>query len=205
LRAHDDRRDVRRHRLPAAGSASPGAGRLFADDRSTFGYVMNLSQAWAHLPDVHDDLFGLLGRTADAAGLTFRQRGIVVSALASSMADPHCSLAWGTRLAGAAGDDPAAGVLRGNDSGLEPAERALAAWARKLVRDPNGTHAGDVDALRAAGYDDEQIAAVAVFVALRIAFSTVNDALGAWPNRELTRAPDAVRFAVTYGRPVARA
>lgn len=47
--------------------ASPGADRLFADDRSTFGYVIDLSQAWAHLPDVHDDLLGLLGRTADAA------------------------------------------------------------------------------------------------------------------------------------------
>ncbi|MCW2534093.1 MAG: hypothetical protein JWP62_3663 [Blastococcus sp.] len=71
---------------------------------------------------------------------------------------------------------------------------------------PIGTQAGDVDALRAAGYDDEQIAAVAVFVALRIALSTVNDAPGARPNRELARsAPDAVRSAVTYGRPVARA
>jgi hypothetical protein len=185
---------------------SPGADRLYAEDRSTFGYVMNLSQAWAHLPDVHDDLFGLLGRTADAAGLTFRQRGVLISALASSMGDPHCSLAWGTRLAGAAGDDVAAGVLRGDDSGLEPAERALAAWARKLARDPSGTEAGDVEGLRAAGYDDEQIAAVTVFVALRIAFSTVNDALGARPDRELARsAPDGVRAAVTFGRPVAGA
>ena len=41
-----------------------------------------------------------------------------------------------------------------------------------------------------------------LFVAARLAFSTVNDALGAAPDRELTeRAPAPVRAAVTFGRP----
>ena len=186
---------------PAPESAA--ADRIFAHDRETFGFVMNLSQVWAHQPEVHDDLFALFGRTAEAAGLTFRERGILISALASSMRDPHCSLAWGTRLAGAAGDDVAAAVLRGGDAGLEPAERALAAWARQLARDPNGTTAADVEGLRAVGYDDGRIAALTMFVALRIAFSTVNDALGAQPDGELAgAAPDEVRTAVTFGRPV---
>ncbi|TFV85763.1 hypothetical protein E4P38_19195 [Blastococcus sp. CT_GayMR16] len=189
---------------PAPPSA--GAERLYAHDREAFGYVMNLSQAWAHQPDLHDDLFALVGRSADAAGLTFRQRGVLISALASTLGDPHCSLAWGTRLAGAAGADVAGEVLRGDDTGLEPAERALAAWARQLARDPNRTTAADVDALRTAGYDDGQIVAITAFVALRIAFSTVNDALGARPDRELAgAAPDAVRSAVTFGRPTAGA
>ena len=92
-------------------------------------------------------------------------------------------------------------MLRGDDDRLDPAERALAAWARQVARDPNGTAAADVEALRAAGYDDGQIAALTMFVALRIAFSTVNDALGARPGPELVAsAPAAVRDAVTYGR-----
>ena len=187
---------------PAPESAA--ADRLFAHDRETFGFVMNLSRAWAHQPEVHDELFALFGRTAEAAGLTFRERGILISALASTMRDPHCSLAWGTRLAGAAGNDVAAAVLRGGDAGLEPAERALADWARQLARDPNGTTAVDVQALRDVGYDDGQIAALTMFVALRIAFATVNDALGARPDVELAgAAPDGVRTAVTFGRPVA--
>ena len=180
---------------------SAAADRLFAHDREAFGFVMNLSRAWAHHPEVHDDLFALLGRTAEAAGLTYRQRGVLISALASTMRDPHCSLAWGTRLAGAAGDEVAADVLRGEDDRLDPAEQALAAWARQVARDPNGTGAAEVEALRAAGYDDGQIAALTMFVALRIAFSTVNDALGAQPGPELVAsAPAAVRDAVTYGR-----
>jgi alkylhydroperoxidase family enzyme len=72
-----------------------------------------------------------------------------------------------------------------------------------VVRDPNATSAADVQALRAAGYDDAQVLAVTAFVTLRLAFSTVNDALGARPDRELVdRLPDEVRSAVTFGRPV---
>jgi uncharacterized protein YciW len=183
---------------------SPAADRLFAGDREAGGYVMNLSRVWAHLPEAHDDLFALLGRCAEAAGLTFRQRAVLVSALASTMGDPHCSLAWGTRLAGEAGAGVAAAVLRGDDGGLDIPERALAAWARQVARDPNGTDAADVETLRVAGFHDGQVVALTAFVALRIAFSTVNDALGARPDRELVdAAPEAVRAAVTYGRPVA--
>ena len=64
--------------------------------------------------------------------------------------------------------------------------------------------AQDVDELRRAGYDDGQIFSVTLFVALRLAFSTVNDALGAPPDAELVgRAPASVRTAVTFGRPPA--
>ena len=44
------------------------------------------------------------------------------------------------------------------------------------------------------------------FVALRLAFSTVNDALGARPDRALLDGlPEAVSAAVTWGRPVEEA
>jgi hypothetical protein len=54
--------------------------------------------------------------------------------------------------------------------------------------------------------DDGQIFAITAFVALRLAFSTVNDALGAQPDAQLAQSlPREVREAVTYGRPVAPA
>ena len=58
-------------------------------------------------------------------------------------------------------------------SGRSPAGPA------NCARDPNSTTAADVQSLRDAGFDDGQIFAISVFVALRIAFSIVNDALGA--------------------------
>ena len=189
---------------PAA--PSPAADRLFARDRDDVGYVMNLSHAWAHMPAAHDALMDLLRQAAADAGLDFRQRGVLVSASAGALGDPHCSLAWGKRLAGEVGDTVAAAVLDGDDAGLEDADRALARWARTVARDANTTQAADVQALRDAGFDEAQIAALTFFVALRIAFSTVNDALGARPDRDLIEAaPPAVRETVSYGRPPAAA
>jgi hypothetical protein len=66
-----------------------------------------------------------------------------------------------------------------------------------------GRRAVDVAALRDAGFDDAAIFAMTAYVA-RIAFSTVNDALGARPDALLGESvPDAVHAAVGYGRPIA--
>jgi alkylhydroperoxidase family enzyme len=187
-----------------AAAPSPGADRIFAEDREQMGFVMDLSHAWAHVPAEHDALTALLGRTAETAGLTRRDRGLLVAAAAGVRRDPPGSLAWGARLAEEIGDDAAAGVLGGDDTDLEPRDAALAAWARRVARDPNGTGPADVQRLRDAGFDDRQIAALTLYTALRLAFSTVNQALGARPDRPLRdAAPIAVRSAVTYGRPVA--
>ena len=75
---------------------------------------------------------------------------------------------------------------------------------------PEGRHGperdapADIQALRDAGLDDGQIFAITSFVALRLAFSTINDALGTQPDAQLALSvPHQVREAVTYGRPAA--
>ena len=51
--------------------------------------------------------------------------------------------------------------------------------------------------------DDPDVFDVTVFIAFRLAFSPVTDALGALPDRQLAEdAPPAVRAAVGYGRSV---
>jgi uncharacterized peroxidase-related enzyme len=181
---------------------TPAARAYVKEDVEELGYVMNGSRVWAHLPAEVDALFELMGRAKSVASLSTRQRGILVTATASTMGDSYCSLAWGQKLSSAADPALAASVLAGTDADLTPAERALAAWARRVASDPNGTTESDLDGLRDAGYDDPQILAITLFISLRMAFSTVNDALGARPDRELLDAvPPQVRDAVTWGRP----
>ncbi len=181
---------------------------MYTADRGSDGYVMHLTRVWAHAPEVNDAWTAFAGAAAEAAGLTFRQKGVIVSALAAELGDAYCSLAWGARLARATDPATAAAVLAGEEAAspaLDDADRALAAWARALVRDPNGTLPADVAALRAVGFDDPAIVGLTAYVAARIAFSTVNDALGAVPDAELrASAPAAVRDTVTWGRQPAR-
>lgn len=187
---------------PAA--STPEADGLYDGDLSGLGYVMNLTRLWAQVPATLPALGSLLGQATEAGELTLRQRGVLVTATASALGDSYCSLAWGGKLAESADPAVAAAVLAGTDEGLDPTERALARWARQVVRDPSGTTAQDVQSLRDVGLTEQQIFAVTLFVALRLAFSTVNGALGARPDRQIAEAlPPEVRSAVTFGRPVA--
>jgi uncharacterized peroxidase-related enzyme len=177
---------------------------LYDEDLEDDGYVSNGSRLWAHQPGTLSQLFGLMSEAFTPSGLTFRQRAILVTAAASAFGDSYCSLAWGRKLGNVAGAAIAAGVLNASDGGLTDQEKAMAGWARKVARDPNATTPSDIQALRDSGLDDGQIFAITAFVALRLAFSTINDSLGAQPDAQLARSlPQQVREAVTYGRPVA--
>lgn len=187
----------------AVPETTPEAQRVFDDDITDPGYVMNASRLWAYQPGVFTGLFDLMNTISTAHGLDVRQRGILITACASTLGDSYCSLAWGSKLADNTDPQLASGVLRGDDDRLTPKEQSMAAWARKVAQDPNGTTETDVKALRDAGFNDAEIFAITAFVALRVALSTVNDALGARPDAALrTSAPQAVLDAVTYGRPI---
>jgi uncharacterized peroxidase-related enzyme len=180
---------------------TPEAQALFDEDLADGGYVWNASKLWAYQPETLNALFALMGQAVADQDLSFRQRGILVTACASTLGDSYCSLAWGSKLSNATHPGVAASVLTGTDEELTEAERALANWARQIVRDPNSTDPGDVQALRDAGFTDSQIFAITTFVALRLAFSTINDSLGAHPDAAMrATVPESVLAAVTYGR-----
>jgi len=174
---------------------------MFDEDMTDMGFVMNASRLWAHQPSTVEHLFDLMSEAFSATGLSFRHRGLLVTATASTLGDSYCSLAWGYKLSTVDSGAAAAAVLRGDDADLTSAERTMVGWARRVVRDPNGTTPADIQDLRDAGFSDSQIFAITTFVALRLAFSTVNDALGARPDGALLDlAPADVVNAVTYGR-----
>lgn len=180
---------------------TPQVLNMYDEDLSGDGYVMDLTRVWAHTPRVHVALVALLTAAAGDAELTFKERAIIITALSSTLGDSYCSIAWGERLAGASSPETAVAVLTGTDEGLSECERALASWARKVARDPNGTTAADVAALREAGFDEHRIVALTAYAAARLAFATVNDALGATPDPELrARTAPEVLAAVTWGR-----
>jgi uncharacterized peroxidase-related enzyme len=179
--------------------------RLYQADLDKRGFVMNYNRAWAWRPEVAEAFLALRGLVTSTSSLSPREHAVLTCAMASTLGDSYCSLAWGKMLAAAADSPTAAAVLSATSSAaLTPREEALAAWARKVVDDPNGTTAQDVDALRAAGCSDKDIFEATAFVAFRLAFSTVNDALGIAPDRQVAEAaPPEVRNAVRYGRAAA--
>jgi uncharacterized peroxidase-related enzyme len=175
--------------------------QIYDEDLASDGYVGNLTRVWCWRPDVLQSFAALRGLVTEQSALSSEDRAVLVATAASSLGDSYCSLAWGARLAGLVGDETAAAVLDGGMGDLDERRRALAEWARKIVRDPNATTDEDVESLRKAGLEDQTIFEATAFIALRLAFSTVNDALGAAPDLQLVReVPEPIRNAVTYGR-----
>jgi len=185
-----------------APESSEAVERFYKSSADAQGFLMNLTAAWAWRPDVFESFAALRDQLSSNSALSKRDQAVLVCATASQLQDSYCSLAWGKKLSAKAGAASAAAVLAGSEgAGLTARDRALADWARKVVADPNSTTRDDVQALRAAGLDDRAIFEATAFIAFRLAFSTVNDALGAAPDWQLVRAaPQEVNAAVTYGR-----
>jgi alkylhydroperoxidase family enzyme len=184
-------------RVPVDGSflgapAATGGGRLLAEeDLADPGFVMNVTKLWMHDPEAMTALFELIVPSARAAGLSFVERAIVTIVGTTLAGDSYCPLAWGDKLATATSPELAASVLLGSDEDLDDRGRAVAAWTRIVVGAGAPATPADVDRLRAAGFDDAQILRLTLFVALRVAFATVNGALGARPEREYVDHVDA--------------
>lgn len=185
--------------------SSPEVSAMYEGNAKAQGFVMNLARAWAWRPDVFGGFAAL--RNQLSANMPKREQAVIVCAMASQLGDSYCSLAWGKTLAQEAGPDAAAAIIKGTpDASLATRDTALAEWTRKVVADPNATGQSDVDQLRAAGFSDREIFEATVFVAFRLAFSTVNDALGIAPDWQLAQAaPPQVRSSVDYGRQPAAA
>jgi uncharacterized peroxidase-related enzyme len=168
------------------------------------GYVMNFVRLWAWRPDVHIAFSEARKLLALKSLLSAREIATLNSTTASCAGDAACSIAWGTKFADLCDASTAAALLRGDDApALTGRERALRAWASALVEDPNATTREDIEGLRAAGLSDQEIFDATVFVAFRLAFCTVNDALGVRTDRQLAHAaPAAVLGSVSYGRAV---
>jgi alkylhydroperoxidase family enzyme len=171
-------------------------------ERADSGYVMNLERAWAWRPDVAEGFARVRRQLVEQSSLTPREIALLTCTAARVLGDSYCSLVWGTKLARMRGAAAVAEVLQGVDPLSSTArEVALRKWGEQVVRDPNGASASQVGKLRAVGLSEREIFEATVHIAFRLAFSAVNDALGALPDQELvTATPAQVRAAVTYGR-----
>ncbi len=182
---------------------SPAAKAAYEDDLSSDGYVNNLTRVWCWRPDVLMSFQNTRAELLSSSTLSAREVAVLVAGTAAARGDSYCALAWGTRLAGMSDDAAAAEVLRGGEADLSARETALADWSRRVVTDPNATTEADPQRLRDAGLNDREIFEATTLIAFRLAFSTVNDALGARPDAQLAeKTPKLVREAVTFGRPV---
>ena len=182
--------------------ASEEAERVYKSSSDLQGFTMNLTHAWCWRPDVFEGFAALRGQLTARSTLSKREQAVMVCSVAAQLGDSYCCLAWGQILSREVGVDSAVSVISGkHDDSLTLRDRAVAAWARKVVTDPNSTTAADLESLRAVGFTEREIFEATTLIAFRLAFSTINDALGVPPDWQLVDAVHpAVRHAIDFGR-----
>lgn len=162
------------------------------------GSVPNWVTAFGHRPELLDAWTVLLG----VIKVRMQPRRYELATLAAALAirSSYCSLAHGSVLRAHFTDDELARLLR--DGAEDEADRAVMDYATAIATDAASIDQAMVDRLLALGLDDAEICDIAATVAARCFFGKYLDALGIMADAGFLNLPEALRDALTPGRPI---
>jgi alkylhydroperoxidase family enzyme len=159
-----------------------------------------MERAFALRPEVYAAWRQLV--TAVKATSDERRYELATLAAARRLRSSYCSLAHGKVLAEKFYDFESVPAL---PDGLDEADRAVMAFAEKIVADATAITEADVEELRSHGLDDGEIFDVVLAATIRCFFSKTLDALGVQPDAAFAELDPGFREALTVGRPIASA
>lgn len=162
--------------LPASIEAAPAASRPHLEAvGKMLGTVPNLFRMTANSPAALEGYLGLSGALAKGA-LSARTRERIALAVAQINGCDYCLSAHtylGKNLAKL--DDAEIAANRAGGS-TDPRADAAVRFAAKLVHARGQVSAGDISAVRMAGYDDAEIVEIVAHVALNTLTNYLNEA-----------------------------
>jgi alkylhydroperoxidase family enzyme len=157
----------------------------------------NLERAFASRPEVYAAWRQLV--TAVTSASDERRYELATLAAARRLRSSYCSLAHGKVLAEKFYDFES---VPGLPDGLDDTDRAIMAFAEKVVADATSITEADVEVLRAHGLSDDEIFDVVLAATIRCFFSKTLDALGVQPDAAFAELDPAFREPLTVGRPI---
>lgn len=180
------------------------AAEWIAGQAKGWGYVPNYAAVFASRPDVARAWSALGGAVSGA--MDRRRFEVATIAAARALGSTYCTAAHSKFLRDVCEDETTMLALARGEDELDQTDRAIVTFAEKVARDAASIRAADVDALRAVGLSDNDIADIVFAVGARCFFATVLDAFGTQADHQLgdTFTPD-VRDHLVVGRPIADA
>jgi uncharacterized peroxidase-related enzyme len=144
--------------------------------KASLGMVPNLLATLAHAPVALDGYLSL-SKTLSRGRLSARQREILALAVGQENECHYC-LSAHTAMAKAAGVSEADAMKARGGDGEDPLERALASFAKKIVRQHGHVSDEDIENARKAGIDDGLMMEVIATVALNTLTNYANELAG---------------------------
>ena len=185
-------------------AATGAVADYYASQSASWGYVPNYALAFSPRPEV-----AAAWNTLNAAvrsGMDRRRFELATIAAARALRSTYCTAAHSMFLRDVCSDETTLELLADDASGetLEPRDRAVYQFAGKVAREAASVGQSDIDALRAVGLSDTDIADVVYAAAARSFFTRVLDGLGAQLDRQTAQTFDGLLLAsMIVGRSVA--
>jgi uncharacterized peroxidase-related enzyme len=174
----------------------------FIADAAEGDELTNWERVLARRPEI-DAAWRQLVRSI-SGNMDVRTYELATLAAARRLRSSYCSLAHGTVLAEKVFDwDTVRDIAAGETGPLDERDRAVMAFAEKIVDDASSVTQSDVDGLRALGLSEEDVVDVAAAAAARCFFSKLLDSLGIEPDASYAALDPSLREALVVGRPIA--
>jgi alkylhydroperoxidase family enzyme len=157
----------------------------------------NMEQAFALRPEVYAAWRRLVNAVKESSDE--RRYELATFAAARRLRSSYCSLAHGKVLAEQFYDFESVPSL---PKGLDEDDRAIMAFAERVVADATAITQLDIDELRGHGLSDGEIFDVVLAATIRCFFSKTLDALGVQADAEFRELDSAFREPLTVGRPI---
>ena len=171
-------------------NASPEVTRLYAKFREDFGrpQIPGILKCFATHPPLLEHMMGLAQSMLFVDGALDRRHKEMLSAFVSAQNQcAYCTDSHGFQFRVQGGSAEALEAVVTCDLGsdaLTPSQRALLDFARKITQNSQAITPADIEALRAAGWSDLQIAETIHVTALFASFNRVVNAFGL-PSQDL--------------------
>jgi uncharacterized peroxidase-related enzyme len=169
----------------ATGQTSEQLGQI----KSAFGMVPKMFKAAANSPAALASLWGAFGALGD--GRLGAKLGEQIAVAIADRNNCNYCLAAHTGLGRKAGATPQEMAEAQAGRSADPRTAAALAFAVKIVDQRAGIETADIDAVRSAGFDDEEIVEIVAHIALNLFTNYLNVALDVpvdFPGVKLTRA-----------------
>jgi uncharacterized peroxidase-related enzyme len=186
----------------AEADASGRIAELYAEDVRDMGVLMSATTCFT----VRSDILPLWTDFLDGvkAGFTLspREWKLITFIAAIEVPSTYCVTVYAQRLLADLGTKEAVLALRRDfrNAGLPVRDVVMLAYAQKVARAAHEVTPADVDALRAHGFSDPQIADIALCASLRCFMSRYFEATGAGPEAKFIDEDEAFRDAMMVGR-----
>jgi len=191
--------------IPEDAATGPVAD-YYRHQHESWGFLPNYARLFSSRPDVAEAWNRL--NLAIRGGMDRRMFEIATIAAARALHSTYCTVAHSKFLRDVCGDQATLERIADDPSGagLSPQDRAVFEFATRVATNAAATEQADVDALRAHGLTDSDVANIVFAVAARSFFTRVLDGLGAQLDVETADAfAPALLESMLVGRPVATA